>query len=373
MEIPVHDLHRQYETIREEIDAALREVLENTSFVLGEPVESFEEAFATYCGTRHCLGVSSGTAALKLIYRALDLQPGDEVITTPFTFIGTVEPLLHMGVRPVFADIDPTTFNLDPDRVAERIGPDTRAIVAVDLYGQPADYERLGELADDHDLTLIEDAAQAHGARWEDRVAGSLGDVAAFSFYPSKNLGAYGDAGGITTSDSDLAERLRRLRDHGREGKYRHSVAGYNERLDGFQGAVLSVKLRHLDAWSEARREHAAFYDERLAGLPLEIPTVVPPAEHVYYQYVVRTEQRDALRDGLHERGVGAAVHYPRPVHLQPPLRELGYEKGDYPRAEAAAGEVLSLPVFAQLTREELDYVVEQLREVLSGIRGVEP
>lgn len=373
MQIPVHDLHRQYETIRDEIDAALREVLENTAFVLGEPVESFEEAFGDYCGTRHCLGVSSGTAALKLIYRALDLQPGDEVITTPFTFVGTVEPLLHMGVRPVFADIDPNTFNLDPERVAERIGPDTRAVVAVDLYGQVADYERLAALADDHDLTLIEDAAQAHGARWKDRRAGSLGDVAAFSFYPSKNLGAYGDAGGITTSDSTLARRLEQLRDHGREDKYRHAVPGYNERLDGFQGAVLSVKLRHLDAWSRARREHAAFYDEQLSDLPVETPTVASYAQHVYYQYVVRVAQRDAVRDQLQERGVGAAVHYPRPVHLQPALRDLGYGEGDYPRAEAAAAEVLSLPVFAQLTREELDYVVTQLREVLPDRTGVEP
>lgn len=372
MQIPVHDLQRQYESLRPEIDQAIQDVLDNTAFVLGDPVETFEEAFAEYCGTECCIGVSSGTAALKLIYHALGLEPGDEVITTPFTFVGTVEPLLHMGVRPVFADIDPETFNLDPEKVAERIGPRTRAIVAVDLYGHVADYERLGALADEHDLTLIEDAAQAHGARWQGRRAGSLGDVAAFSFYPGKNLGAYGDAGGITTSDEALARQLRRLRDHGREGKYKHAIPAYNERMDGLQGAVLSVKLKYLDEWSESRRRNAAFYHRRLDELPVQRPKVAPYAEHVYYQYVIRTPRRDEVHRRLREAGVGASIHYPRPVHLQPALKEYDFQPGDFPEAEAAADEVLSLPVFAQLTEEELDHVTRSLEAALPRSIGAE-
>lgn len=365
MNIPAHDLKTQYESIREEIDEAIQDVKNNTDFILGDAVEQFEQAFADYCETEHCVGVSSGTAALRLLYEAIDLEDNDEVITTPFTFVATVEPLLHMGVKPVFADIDPETYNLDPASVEKKITSNTRAIVAVHLYGQPSHFDELRDLADQNDLVLIEDAAQSHGARWKNQRTGSLGDAAAFSFYPGKNLGAFGDAGGITTADDEIAERLRSLRDHGRTEKYAHAEPAFNHRMDGIQGAVLDVKLKHLDDWNEARRSNARYYNEALEDEPVRTPVRARNAEHVYHQYTLRVRHRDDVRTLLNDANIGAGVYYPKPLHLQPSLDELDVSKGDLPVAEEAANQVLSLPVHSMLSDEEREYVVDTLVDAL--------
>ncbi|MGM0381609.1 MAG: DegT/DnrJ/EryC1/StrS family aminotransferase [bacterium] len=365
MEVPTLDLKKQYDQLKDEIDGALEEVKENTAFILGPAVERFEKNFADYCGANQCVGVNSGTAALQLIYEALELNEGKEVITTPFTFIATVEPLLHIGAQPVFADIDPDTFNLDPVEVEKKITDKTKAIVAVHLYGHPQDMNPLRELAEAHDLKLIEDAAQAHGALYNDRRVGGLADAGAFSFYPGKNLGAFGDAGAVTTSDPELAEKVKKLRDHGRDGKYSHSFRGHNERMDGFQGAVLDVKLDYIDGWNAGRRKNADFYNSELSALPVKTPTVADYAEHVYHQYVIRTDNRDRVAQYLQDNDIGAGVHYPIPLHKQPSMEVLGYDDGDFPVAEKAAREVLSLPVFSALQPEQLNYVVETLKEAV--------
>jgi dTDP-4-amino-4,6-dideoxygalactose transaminase len=367
MEVPTLDLKQQYESIRDEIDPAIRDVIDDTAFILGDAVEEFESHYADYCGADHAIGVNSGTAALQLIYDAIGLEEGDEVITSPFTFIATVEPLLHLGARPVFADIKPDSYNIAPENVEAQISDDTEAIVAVHLYGHPADMTSLRHIADEHDLWLIEDAAQAHGARWADQRVGGIGDAAGFSFYPGKNLGAFGDAGAVTTNQSSLAERVDKLRDHGREGKYAHTSLGYNERMDGLQGAVLDVKLDHLDEWNQGRRENATFYNEALESLPVTTPSVRAQAEHIYHQYAIRCPNRDEVIDTLNERDIGAGIHYPVPLHLQESLSDLPYEAGDFPVAEQAAEEVLSLPVFADLTEDQLSYVVDQLEDALDA------
>ncbi len=365
MNIPAYDLKTQYESIRDEIDDAIERVKNNTDFILGEAVSEFEEAFARYCQVEECVGVSSGTAALRLLYQAVDLEPGDEVITTPFTFIATVEPLLHMGVKPVFGDIDPETYNLDPSSVENKITDDTRAIVAVHLYGQPSGIDKLQELANQHDLYLLEDAAQSHGARWKGQRTGSLGDGAAFSFYPTKNLGAFGDAGGLTTSNDKLADQFRSLRDHGRTEKYDHAVPGFNHRMDGIQGAILDVKLKHLDDWNEQRRANATFYNRALEHQPVSTPTPAENAEHVYHQYAIRVLHRDQIVNYLNEKGIGSGVYYPTPLHLQPSLESLNYSEGDLPHAEEAANKVLSLPVHSLLTEDERNYVLDTLINAL--------
>ncbi len=367
MEVPTLDLHGQYMNLKEEIDAAMGEVLDNTAFILGPAVEEFEKDFAEYCGTDYCIGVNSGTAALQLIYEAIGLQPGDEVITTPMTFIATAEPLVHMGIKPVFADINPETYNIDPAKVEEKITDNTTAIIAVHLYGQPADMDELQKLADLHDLKLIEDSAQSHGSKYNGQRVGGLAEASAFSFYPGKNLGAFGDAGAITTNDSKLVEKLQKLRDHGRDEKYGHSMLGHNERMDGFQGAVLGVKLKYLEQWNEGRRKNAAFYNEKLEKMPVLTPHVADYAEHVFHQYVIRVKNRDKVVEGLHSHDIGAGVHYPIPLHRQPSLSLLGYREGDFPVSEKVASEVLSLPVFSALTEEQLQYVVDTLDKILES------
>ncbi len=365
MEVPTLDLAKQYEKIQAEIDAEIEEVIEDTAFILGPAVEKFEGAFADYCSAEECVGVNSGTAALQLIYEATGIEAGDEVITTPFTFIATVEPLVHLGAKPVFADIDPDTYNLDPEKVEAKITSDTKAIMAVHLYGQPAPMKQLRDLAEKHDLLLLEDAAQSHGARYKGDRVGGLGEAAAFSFYPGKNLGAFGDAGAVTTDNPKIADQIRELRDHGRAGKYAHATLGHNERMDGLQGAVLAAKLNHLDKWNEGRRENADFYNRRLADLPVKTPEVAEYAEHVFHQYVIRADNRDRVVETLREQDIGAGVHYPEALHLQPCLNELGYSKGDLPVAEKAANEVLSLPVFSALTEAQKNYVCEQLSSIV--------
>lgn len=364
--IPLVDLSAQYAAIRPEIDTAIQRVLDSGAFILGHEVEQFENAFAAYCDVRHAIGVASGTAALHLALLGCGIGPGDEVITTPLTFAATVEAIAHAGAHPVFADIDPRTCNIDPSAVAAAIGTRTRAIVGVHLYGIPIDVDPLHTIAERHRLLLIEDAAQAHGARYRGQRIGGLGAAAGFSFYPGKNLGAYGDAGIVTTNDADIAARVRRLRDHGRSGgKYRHTVIGYGERLDALQAAVLRVKLHHLDEWNTRRRRAADRYRELLAGLPAVPQAVANDVEAAYHLFVVRLSERDRVLAQLHAMGIGAGVHYPVALHMQPAYAHLGYGAGSFPHAERAAAEVLSLPLYPEITEAQLVEVASALRRAL--------
>lgn len=361
MNIPLVDLRAQYRDIKPEIDAAVLRVIENTNFILGDEVLAFEEAFADYCQTRFAVGIASGTAALHLVLRACGIGPGDEVITSPFTFIATAEAISQAGGRPVFVDIDPTTYNIDPARIEPAMTPRTKAIMPVHLYGQPAEMDPIMEIARRHGLRVIEDAAQAHGAEYREQRAGSIGDAGCFSFYPSKNLGACGDAGMVVTNDPELAERVRLLRNHGRQEKYIHLMEGYGERLDALQAAILAVKLKHLEAWIEQRRAHARLYDQLLAEVGIAIPQVADGVWHVYHLYVIRVVERERVRLALKERGIATGVHYPLPLHLQPAYAHLGCHRGDFPVAERAAEEVLSLPMYPELTPDQQEYVAESM------------
>jgi dTDP-4-amino-4,6-dideoxygalactose transaminase len=344
------------------MEEAVKKILDHGLFTLGPEVEAFEEAFAAYCDVSHCIGVSSGTAALILALKALGIGPGDEVITASQTFIATAEAISHVGARPVFVDIDPVTYTVDPGAVEEAITPRSKALIVVHLYGQMADMDPLLELAESHGLVVIEDAAQAHGALYKGKRAGSLGHAACFSFYPSKNLGAAGEAGCVVTSDSSVADALRRLRDHGQARKHYHVDIGFNFRMESIQGAILSLKLPHLDEWNQARVERAARYSALLEGTPLVLPKARGPGQHVYHLYVVCTEARDALREALLEAGIATGLHYPVPVHLQPAYAFLGYEPGSLPVTERVAKQGLSLPLFPELTESQQDYVVHHIR-----------
>jgi dTDP-4-amino-4,6-dideoxygalactose transaminase len=356
------DLARQYRSIKDEVDEALLAAVASTQYILGDEVTRFEQEFAAYCEAAHCVGVGSGTAAIALSLEALGIGPGDEVIAPANTFIATVTPILRLGARPVLVDCDPDTAQIDPAQVQAAISSRTKALIAVHLYGQPADVEPLSALCDENGITLIEDACQAHGARYRGRRTGSLGHVAAFSFYPGKNLGAYGDGGAVTTGDAELAERIRVLRNLGQTKKYVHVALGPNERLDTIHAAVLRVKLRHLDRWNELRRAHAAAYCAALADAQLGLPGTAPDVEHVWHLFVVRTPKRDALRDALAEHGIASGMHYPLPLHLQPALSQLGYRSGDFPVTEAWANELLSLPMFPELQEDELEAVADTVK-----------
>src|SRR5215471_6579780 len=353
--IPYLDLKAQYRSIKPEIDAAVLKVLESGEFVLGSEVAKFEEEFAAYCGARHAVGVNSGTSALHLALLAAGVGPGDEVITVPFTFVATTAAIRYTGAKPVFVDIDPKAYNLDPARIEARIAPRTKAIVPVHLYGQPADMDRTLEIARKHNLIVIEDAAQAHGAEYKGRRAGSLGHLAAFSFYPTKNLGACGEGGIVTTNDPELARTVRLLRDWGTERKYHHALKGYNYRMEGIHGAVLRVKLRYLERWTEARRAHAAMYTRLLAESGVAAPYVMPDVRHVYCVYSVRAPQRPALIECLRARQIHYAIHYPVPIHLMEAHADLGYRAGDFPMSEAAAEQVLALPIYPEMTQEQVE------------------
>lgn len=361
--IPLVDLRAQYRSIKAEIDAAVLRVLDHGQFVLGEEVAAFEREFAAYCGAGDCVAVNSGTSALHLALLAAGVGPGDEVLTAPFTFIATVSSIVYTGATPVFGDIDPVHFTLDPAALEARITPRTKAIVPVHLYGQPADMKPILEIARRRGLTVIEDAAQAHGAEYDGHRCGSMGDIAAFSFYPGKNLGAYGEGGAAVTSNPAHAQAMRVLRDWGQQRKYEHRVKGFNYRMDAMQGAILRVKLRHLEAWTEARRARAALYDRRLAGGPVQAPAVRPGVRHVYHVYTVRVRERERFQQALRERGVQTGIHYPIPLHLQPAHTDLGYVRGDFPHAERAAEEVLSLPIFPELTEPQVEQVAMAVRE----------
>jgi dTDP-4-amino-4,6-dideoxygalactose transaminase len=362
MQVPLVDLAAQYRSIQAEIDQAIQRILNQTAFILGEEVQNFESAFASYVQAQQAVGVSSGTAAIELSLRAIGLQQGDEVITTAHTFIATAEAITNAGGRPVFADIDPKTFNIDPNHVEALASDRTRAILPVHLYGQPADMAALLAIAQRRDLYVIEDAAQAVGAEIDGRRCGSIGHLACFSFYPGKNLGAYGDAGAVTGDDPDLLGHIRRMRDHGRTTKYEHVEVGYAERIDALQAAVLAAKLPYLDAWTEARRRHAQRYSELLDGGPVVLPVERAGVRHVYHLYVVRSAQRDALLEHLKANGIAAGIHYPIPLHRQPAYARLGYGSISLPETERAAREVLSLPMYPELTDGQLQHIVGCVR-----------
>lgn len=363
MKVPFLDLKVQYDSIRDEIAEAIQDVLDNTAFAGGPAVAKFEENFAKYCGTEHAVGVGSGTEALWLVLLGYGIGPGDEVITAVNSFIATAEAISFTGATPVFVDIDEATYNLRPDHLEAAITSKTKAIIPVHLYGQTADMDPILEIAGKHGLRVIEDAAQAHGARYKDRPAGSIGDAGCFSFYPGKNLGAYGEAGAVVTNDKKLAARIRSLRDHGQSRKYHHADIGWNSRMDGIQGAVLDVKLRHLEQWTEARRANARIYDDLLR----DVEGVTPPVEadasrHVYHIYCVRTADRDTLMANLQGHGIGCAIHYPIPIHRQDAYANLHLGPGTFPAAERCSEEILSLPMYAELAPEQIKAVAEAVR-----------
>ena len=355
--IPFADLQSQYRSIKGEIDAAVGRVLDSAQFILGEEVAAFERDFAQYCHASETVAVNSGTSALHLALLAAGIGPGDEVITVPFTFVATVSAIGYTGARAVFVDIEPEYFTIDPAKIEAAITPRTRAIMPVHLYGQPADMDPILDIASRHRLVVIEDAAQAHGAEYHGRRCGSLAEIAGFSFYPGKNLGAYGEGGGVTTTRADVAKTCRTLRDWGQEKRYEHRVKGFNYRMDGIQGAILRVKLRHLEAWTEKRRQVAAWYAETLDPESVRLPKVRPGCRHVYHVFAVRADDRETLREVLGKQGIQTGIHYPIPVHLQPAHADLGYHAGDFPNAEAAAREVLSLPLFPEMSRDQVETV----------------
>jgi dTDP-4-amino-4,6-dideoxygalactose transaminase len=360
--IPIVDLQAQYRALKPEIDAAVLQVFEQAQFILGPAVAAFERDFAAFCGTRETVGVSSGTSALHLALLAAGVGPGDEVITVPYTFVATVAAIEYTGARPVLVDVEPDFWTMDPAKIEAAITPRTKAIMPVHLYGQPADMDPILEIARRRGIPVIEDAAQAHGSEYKGRRCGSMGQLGCFSFYPGKNLGAYGEGGAVVTNDPALAQRIRLLRSWGEEVRYEHKFKAFNYRMDGVQGAVLGVKLRHLEAWTEARRDHAAEYGRQLPGTPAAPPVERTGCRHVYHLYVVRLAQRDPWRAALAEAGVQTGVHYPIPVHLQPAYRDLGYQAGDFPVSERVAGEVLSLPMFPELTAAQIGTVAGLLK-----------
>ena len=355
--IPYADLRRQYRAIKPEIDEAVLRVLDSTQFILGDEVVAFEREFAAYCGTADAIGVNSGTSALHLALLAAGIGPGDEVITVPFTFVATAAAIVYTGATPVFVDIDRETFTMAPGAIEQVITPRTKAIMPVHLYGHAADMDPILEIAHRRGLVVIEDAAQAHGARYKGRPCGSIGAMAAFSFYPGKNLGAYGEGGAVVTSDPALATKIRVMRSWGEERRYEHSVKGFNYRMDGIQGAILRVKLRHLDAWTAARRARAADYARAFAGTGIATPVERPGCRHVYHVYAVRLSQRDSTRAALQAADIQTGVHYPIPIHLQPAHADLGYGPGDFPVSEEAAAQVLSLPMFPEMSVEQVEQV----------------
>ncbi|MEY3289484.1 MAG: hypothetical protein RLZZ419_1726 [Pseudomonadota bacterium] len=360
--IPFVDLKTQYTRIKDEVNAAIQGVLDSCQFTLGAEVAAFEQEFATYSQAQYGIGVNTGTSALHLALLAAGIGHNDEVITVPFTFVATVAAIDYTGAKTVFVDIDPRTFTIDVKTIEKAITDKTKAIIPVHLYGQPADMDPILEIAKRHGLVVIEDAAQAHGAEYKGRRVGSLGDMGCFSFYPGKNLGAYGEGGMVVTNNAEYTRTIRMLRDWGAEQKYQHVLKGYNYRMEGIQGAVLRVKLRHLETWTEARRAVAASYNELLADSGVQTPEVMSYARHVYHIYAIRTRQRSEWQQVLQAKGIQTGIHYPIPVHLLPAYADLGYTKGDFPHSEQAADEVLSLPMYADLSRAQCEEVSEAIK-----------
>jgi dTDP-4-amino-4,6-dideoxygalactose transaminase len=361
IKVPYLDLRVQYQSIKPEIDAAITRVLHSCEFVLGSEVAAFEQEFAAYCGTTECIALNSGTSALHLALLAASVGPGDEVITVPFTFVASVAAICYTGSRPVLVDIDPRSFTMDPAAIEAAITPHTKAILPVHLYGQPADMDPIMEVARRHGLVVIEDAAQAHGGKYKGRPVGSIGDMACFSFYPGKNLGAYGEGGAVTTNNAEHARTIRMLRDWGQDRKYHHVLRGFNYRMEGLQGAILRVKLRHLEQWTDQRRAVAEKYNQLLADSDVERPVEMPWARHVYHVYTLRTDERDARQAALSAEAIQTGIHYPVPVHLQPAYADMGYARGAFPQSEKAAATVLSLPLFPEMTNDQIEKVSQAL------------
>ncbi len=352
--IPLLDLKAQYRSIQKEIREAIDRVLESSQFVLGNEVAAFEEEFAAYCGAKHGIAMNSGTSALHLAMLAAGVGAGDEVITVPFTFVASVAAITYTGARPVFVDIDAKSYTMNSAQIERAITKNTKAILPVHLYGQPADMDAILEVARRHKLVVIEDAAQAHGAKYRGKRVGVIGELGCFSFYPSKNLGAYGEGGMVVTNNSEYARQLKMLRSWGEEKRYYHEIRGFNARMEGFQGAILRVKLRYLEKWNEARRAHAARYNELLRGSGVQTPKEVEYAEHVYHVYAIRTQRRDAVQKALADSGIQSATHYPEPVHLMKPYADLKYHAGDFPESEQMAKEELSIPMYPELSEEDM-------------------
>jgi len=369
MNVPFVDLRAQYQSLAAEVQQAISALLERGDFILGKEVSLFEEEFATYCEAQYAVGVDSGTSGLELALRAFEIGPGDEVITAANTFIATAFAISYTGATPVLVDVDARTYTVDVSLLESAITDRTKAIIPVHLYGHPADMDPIMEIATKEGLVVIEDACQAHGARYKGKCVGSLGHAAAFSFYPAKNLGAYGDGGMVVTNDGQVAESIRILRNYGQREKYHHLVQGFNHRLDTLQAAILRVKLKQLDAWNAARRHHAHLYGELLAHSPVVPPAEAGYAEPVYHLYVIRVEDRDGLRAYLQERGVATGIHYPIPIHLQPSCGDLGYEKGRFPVTEGYAEQILSLPIYAELTPVSIEYVAKAVSGFVSEHR----
>ena len=362
--IPLVDLKVQYNSIKEEVDEVVSRVFNSTSFIMGNELEIFEEEFAEYCNTRYAIGVANGSDALILALLACGIGQGDEVITVPNTFIATSEAISHVGAKIIFVDVVPDTFNIDVSKIEDKITKNTKAIMPVHLYGQPADMDPLIILAKKYGLKIIEDAAQAHGAEYKGRKTGSIGDAACFSFYPSKNLGAYGDGGIITTNNEEIANKIKFLRNHGRTSeKYLHDMEGYSSRLDNLQAAILSVKLKYLDVWNNKRRENVLIYNRLLENLnDILTPYEAEYCSHVYHLYVIQTKYRDDLREYLKSRGVATGIHYPIPLHLQPAYNHLEYKEGDYPVTERVSQEILSLPMYPELDENQIIEIVEKIK-----------
>lgn len=361
--VPYFDLAAQIRSVRSEIDAALARTLDNCSFCLGPDVVQFEKEFAKFCGAQHCLGFNSGTSALHVALLLLNVGPGDEVITTPCTFVATSWAISYVGAKPVYVDIEDSTFNLNPKLIERAITARTKAVMPVHLYGHPFDVDPILEICRKHKLPLVEDAAQAHGAKYKGKTIGTFGDVSCFSFYPGKNLGACGEGGALVTNNAAFAARAKSLREHGSSVRYYHDEVGYNYRMEGFQGAVLGVKLKHLEKWTNERRRVARRYAELLAGTPLKLPREADYAETAWHLYVVRHPRRDELKKHLDDHGVGCALHYPLSLHLQKAYAHLGHKPGDFPIAEQAAHECLSLPIYPELTDEQIQRVATVIKE----------
>lgn len=365
--IPLMNLPLQYQNLKKEIDPAIKRIIESGEFILGEELQLFEKEFAQYCGIKYCLGVSSGSTALDIALKAIGIEGGDEVICPTLTFTATAAAVVNLGATPVFIDINPDTYNLDKNQLVKNITKRTKAIIVVHLYGQISDMDEISKIAKKYNLKIIEDAAQAHGAIYKNKKAGSWGDAACFSFYPSKNLGCFGDGGAVVTNNSKIAKDITLLRDHGRISKYDHKIVGYNGRLDNLQAAVLRVKLRYLEEWNRKRRQIANYYSQKLSDI-YNFPFVSPDSDHVFYVYTLRHIKRDLIMDLLIKKGISSGIYYPIPLHLQKAYSYLEYRKGDLPIAESACNSIFSIPIYPELTQNEIQYVVKTLNEIVEKL-----
>lgn len=364
MNVPFLDLRRQYLPIKKEISLVIKKVIDDSAFILGNYVEEFEKNFANYCNAEHCIGVNSGTSALRLALMAAGIKQGDEIILPPNTFIATAEAISLVNAKPVFVDINHESFNIDPEKIEAAITPKTKAIIPVDLYGQPADLDPIIEIAEKNNLKVIEDACQAHGAEYKNKKIGSISEITCFSFYPGKNLGAYGEGGAVVTNNEEFAEKIKMLRDHGQAKKNHHEIIGDNCRLEGIQGAVLNVKLKYLDVWTEKRRKNAEVYNQFLKDAKVLTPKEEGYAKHVYHLYVILAEKRSHLIQHLNDNGVSTGMHYPIPIHLQPAYSHLGLKEGSFKVTESFTKKIVSLPMFAELSEKEMSYVAEKIKEL---------